>query len=152
MTQNTPATVAGKAVYLEFVKGTMTTQLLIMPEGMTQSRGLIPMTLFRRRISASAPRKTWKMTSAHKTSSSLRAFAPEGNIVEGMLAFVKPHIDSLRDNNWTPFKDPIVIEVTSEDLEQASHAKTPYKAIGRVLKVRKALGFPKELVRPTATY
>ena len=115
---------------------------------MTQTRGLIPMTMFRRRVSAAAPRKTWKMTSAYKTSASLRSFSPDSNVTEAMLSFAMAHINSLRDSSWIPYKEPIVVEVTSEDLEQASQAKTPYKVVGRVLKVRKALGFPKDLVRP----
>jgi hypothetical protein len=36
--------------------------------------------------------------------------------------------------------------VTAEDLEDSRMAKTPYKVLGRVWKVRKKMGFPKEFI------
>jgi hypothetical protein len=41
--------VVGKAVYLEFRKGTSTTQVLLMPEGMASSHSLAPLAMYRRR-------------------------------------------------------------------------------------------------------
>lgn len=155
MTQTPTTPPAGKGIYLEFVKGTSTTQMLILPEGTTSSHKLIPMTMFRRRITPATPRKTWKMVSSSYTSSSARTQLStdfsgaelESKMVAKITGFVDPLLSSLQTNGWTLFKDPIVIEVTAEDLEHARQAKTPHKAMGRVWKVRKQLGFPKEFIQ-----
>jgi hypothetical protein len=157
MTQ-TPTAVVGKGVYLEFIRGQATTQLLVLPEGPTTSHKMMPMTMFRRTISPSAPRKTWKMVSSPWLSSSARTTLSadhsgaelETRMTAKLIEFVDPLLLSLQTNRWTLFKDPIIVEVTSEDLELARQAKTPYKAMGRVWKVRKQLGFPKEFIQPPA--
>jgi hypothetical protein len=149
-----PTTHAGKGIYLEFNKGMMTAQILILPEGTTSSHKLIPMTMFRRQITPTTPRKTWKMVSSSFTSSSARAMLSadfsgaelESKMVTKITGFIDPLLSSLQTNGWTMLKDPIVIEVTAEDLEHARQAKTPHKAMGRVWKVRKQLGFPKEFL------
>jgi hypothetical protein len=149
-----PTTHAGKGIYLEFNKGMMTAQILILPEGTTSSHKLIPMTMFRRQITPTTPRKTWKMVSSSFTSSSARATLSadftgtelESKMIEKITGFTAPLLSSLQTNGWTMLKDPIVIEVTAEDLEHARQAKTPHKAMGRVWKVRKQLGFPKEFL------
>jgi|688.fasta_scaffold14736_21 hypothetical protein len=155
MTQTPTSPPVGKGVYLEFVKGQKTTQVLVLPEGMTSSHKLIPMTMFRRSISPASPRKTWKMFSSTFTSSSARAqlgstySGPEleSKIAETITNFIDPLLASLHSNGYKLIKDPIVIEVTAEDLEHARQAKTPHKAMGRVWKVRKQLGFPKEFIQ-----
>ncbi len=40
---------------------------------------------------------------------------------------------------------PIIVEVASEDLDGIRLGKTPYKVLGRITRVRKALGFSQEL-------
>lgn len=153
MTQDATDPVAGRAVYLEFVKGSMTTQLLLMPQGEASSHRVVPMTLFRRRVSHIQPRKTWRMTSAHNLAATLIARSTEldaTQVSRDLLLFIDPVMKALTTNNWEMYKDPIVVEVTASDLEQARLGKTPYKVIGRVLKVRKALGFPKDVVRKPA--
>lgn len=157
MTQ-TNTTVVGKGVYLEFIKGTSTTQILVLPEGTATSHKMVPMTMFRRRITPVQPRKTWKMVSSSTLSSSARIMLSaefsgaelEKRMIDKITSFVDPLLTSLQTNGWTLFKDPIVIEVTSEDLELARQARTPYKAMGRVWKVRKQLGFPKEFIQTPA--
>jgi len=142
--------VRGRAVYLEFIKPTetVTTQILVMPEGMTTSHKVVPMTVFRRRISEAQPRKTWKMSSAGTSSQgeivTLGPDFSEDVVAARMLSFLTPLFRSLQMNNYQLFKQPIVIEVTAEDLELARLGKTPYKAMARVWKSRKAFGFPKE--------
>lgn len=149
MTQNPTTQVVGKGVYLEFTKGPMTTQLLILPEAMSSSGKLVPMTMFRRRLSPAAPRKTWKASASPLLSSVARSYGPSDTtqkVAQSLLSFTNPMLGSLKDNGWTPYKEPIVIEVTLEDIDLVRQAKTPYKVIGRVLKARKALGFPKEII------
>lgn len=152
-----PATdnqVRGRAVYLEFVKqiggDPYTQQIFILPEGLATSHKTVPMTVFRRRISSAQPRKTWKMTSASMTSGSSRGsrgvLGSDELIAQDMTSFLMPLFKSLTTNSYTLYKQPIVVEVTAEDLELARNGKTPYKALARVWKSRKALGFPKEYI------
>ena len=153
--------VVGRAVYLEFTKIGMTTQVIIMPEGMSTSHRTVPMTMLRRKLSNARPRKTWTVTSSPVTSSLLTAkYSPVASagvsietrsLVAGeMLKLVTPLLDNIMLNGWQLYKEPIVIEATAEDLELVRQGKTPYKTIGRINKVRKAMGFPKEIIHPIA--
>lgn len=130
---------AGKAVYLEFTKPAMTTQVLFMPEGFTSSHAKVPFSMYRRRITTFQPRKTWKLVAG--LPSTIGAMDEES-----LLGFAEPLFTSLRANDWKLCKMPIVVEITAEDLECVRTGKTPYKALGRVWKARKFLGFPVEFI------
>lgn len=154
MTNANDTQVQGKAVYMEFVKNGMTQQVLVLPEGMTTSHKTVPMTVYRRRLSVMQPRKTWKATAAAWSSTTLLTGAsptPRSDVPDLMLSFLFPLFRSLEVNEYKLYKDPIVVEVTSEDLELARQGKTPYKAMARVWKARKKLGFPKEYIHAIAT-
>jgi hypothetical protein len=63
-----------------------------------------------------------------------------------LLSFADPLFTQLATNNWKLFKEPVVVEVTAEDLECVRTGKTPYKTLGRIWKARKFLGFPAEFI------
>lgn len=154
MTNSNDTQVQGKAVYMEFVKNGMTQQVLVMPEGMTTSHKVVPMTVYRRRLTTMQPRKTWKAAAASYQSTSLLTgpSAVERSLVpEQMLSFLFPLFRSLQTNSYVLYKEPVVVEVTSEDLELARQGKTPYKAMARVWKARKKLGFPKDYIHEMPT-
>jgi hypothetical protein len=156
MTNSLDNQVQGKAVYLEFIKPDhrITTQVLVMPEGMSTSHKTVPMTVYRRRLSISQPRKTWKAAAAPVTSINLLAgSAPvtPDEAINRMLSFLFPLFRSLETNEYVLYNAPIVVEVTAEDLEASRLGKTPYKAMARVWKVRKQMGFPKEYIHPPST-
>ena len=146
MTNLIDTQVQGTAVYLEFVKPDTTTQILIMPEGMTTSHRTVPMTVYRRRLSTMQPRKTWKAAASHTTSTLelVKPLADRAETTNVMLSFLFPLMRSMNTNGYKLYKTPVVVEVTAEDLENARNSKTPYKAMARVWKARKALGFSKE--------
>ncbi len=153
MTTNNDTTVIGRAVYLEMTRGTTVLQMIVMPEGYSKSQKFVPMTCFRRRLNPMTPRKSWRMISAHTTSVAERVSAsalPEEEriklISDRVLRFLDPTFSSLVGNSYKLTHDPIVVDVTAEDLEASLTAKTPYKVVGRVLKVRKAMGMPKEII------
>lgn len=155
MTQTHDTEVVGRAVYLEFTKPNMTTQVLITPEGMSTSHKMVPMAMYRRKLTKVHPRKTWNVGSSPVTSSMIlsRSAALEpadrpAAVVREMLGLVRPLLDQLQLNSWSLYKDPIIVEVTKEDLEMVRSAKTPYKILGRINKTRKALGFPTEIIHP----
>ena len=158
MTTAADSRIVGTAVYLEFIKGTdtsspMTQQVLLMPEGVTPSGRTIPMTMFRRRLTVHSPRKTWRQNAAPVTmAQSIAAHAtPPSEIIDSALGLVAPLISQLRNNQWSLYKEPLLVEVTAEDLELARLGKTPYKTLGRVWKVRKKRGFPKEYLHKADT-
>lgn len=157
-TTNLPsATCVGYATYLELEKSSMTTQILIMPEGVSSAHRETHLALYRRRISIITPRKTWTQAQSPYRYNTLvaadSAITPM-RAVENITDFLSEYLNSLSNNGWVLRNQVITVEVTAEDLEDSRQAKTPYKVLGRVWKVRKKLGFPKEFVvapEPAAT-
>jgi hypothetical protein len=144
--------VIGKALYLEMRAGSYTMQLLMTPEGFNTSNKLVPMTIYRRRISASQPRKTWKQISAHSApecdaSGKIAQYSLEqaNLVVKDKLSFTDSVFYQLVSQNWTLYKTPIVVEVTPEDMDDIRHGKTPYKILGRITRCRRVLGFGEAL-------
>lgn len=152
----TNPTVIGVAVYFELTKPNMTQQIVLMPEGTTPSGKQIPMTMYRRRLTISSPRKTWRQTvapiSMHKElieRATLGAGAAstvdsKNTLIDAAMSLVIPMFAQLKTNSWVLYKSPIFVEVTVEDLELARLGKTPHKVLSRIWKSRKAMGFPKE--------
>lgn len=150
----TSQSACGHAMYLEFIKAPSTTQVLIMPEGMTSAHSKAFTSVYRRRLSPVQPRKVWTHAQmGHMTPDVRTALGPEASsldIATQVFANAAPLFHGLAINNWILYKDPIVVEVTQEDLEDSRLGKTPYKVFGRVWKVRKAMGFPKEFIHAAA--
>lgn len=141
--------VTGKALYLELRKGPITNQVIIIPEGLTTTGRYVPMTTYRRRISESTPRKTWRVV----TSMFRSELDPSG---ERMVTLEKDHalatvadrmsynfglFNQLIESGFKVHKQPFVIETTREDMDDVWNGKTPYKIITRITRSRKALGF-----------
>lgn len=153
-TTDTAKVIAPKALYLEFhheVDTNGVIQMLLLPEGFSASGKLVPVTMYRRRLSRYTPRRTWKMISSSMTIATATAAVPGGlpitdKVIDTTLGVVTPVLRSLKNAGWSVFKSPIVVEVTPDDFEAARLAKTPYKVLGRVLKSRAKLGFPKEII------
>jgi len=131
----------GKAVYLEFCKPGMTTQVLFMPQAVSASTAVVPFSMYRRRISTVQPRKTWKLISGSVLVNADTAPLKPLEFTEGLFT-------SLALNGWKLRDQPIIVDVTPEDAECVRTMKTPYKALGRVWKVRKFLGFPADFIDP----
>ena len=149
---NLAPNVVGKALYLELRRGDYTNQIIITPEGLTASGKYVPTTTYRRRISALSPRKTWKHVSS--------VYATERNIDGTLYALDRDHalatvadrlshtnslFTQLIAGNWKVYKQPIVVEVTKDDLEDVRMGKTPYKILARITRSRRKLGFAEEL-------
>ena len=50
-------------------------------------------------------------------------------------------MQQLSTRGWTLYKEPIVVELTQKDVDDAAMGKLAYKALGRVNKARKFLSF-----------
>jgi hypothetical protein len=144
--------VIGKALYLEMRNGLHTMQLVMTPEGLTTSNKLVPMTIYRRRISKVQPRKTWKQISAHTAPEcdasgqiAQYSLAQAQLVAKDKLSFTDSIFNQLIMQGWTLFKQPIAVEVTPEDMDDVRLGKTPYKILGRITRCRRTLGFGEEL-------
>jgi hypothetical protein len=144
--------VSGKALYLELRNGPHTTQLIMTPEGFNTANKLVPMTMYRRRISKVQPRKTWKQISGHvapecDASGKIAQYSIEqANLTSrDKLSFTDSLFNQLVMQGWQLHKQPIVVEVTHEDLDDVRLGKTPYKILARVTRCRRTLGFGEEL-------
>jgi len=143
--------VIGKALYTEFRSGSQTYQLMITPDAVTSNGKYVPAMVYRRQISSSRPRRAWKSFSLPSINvNEFGAFTtmPKDQAIEtakSRLEYMKSTIDQMARYSYQLYKLPIVVEVASEDLDGIRLGKTPYKVLGRITRVRKALGFSQEL-------
>jgi hypothetical protein len=149
---STNASVVGKALYLEMHLRNYTTQILFTPEGITSSGKVVPMSVYKRRISPTEPRKSWRHVSSMHGSDRDGA----GKVIQlgkdhalstvrDRLSFTDSLFNQLIIQGWTLFKQPIVVEVSPEDLDDIRAGKTPYKILGRVTRSRRHYKFPETL-------
>lgn len=149
MDVNTESDVVGKAAYFEFRKHDYTVQMVFMPDGHTAMGVYVPPTVYRRQISSSAPRKSWKIsTGVAEAWHGARPPVDDSAALAFGLAryeFVDTMLANLATRGWKLYRQPIIIEVTAADMDDARQGKTPYKVIARITRSRKALGFGEAL-------
>ena len=143
--------VIGKALYTEFRSGSQTYQLMITPDGVNSNGKYVPAMVYRRQVSSSRPRRAWKSYSLPSLNiNEFGAFTtmPKDQAIQtakGRLEFMMSTINQMIGYRYQLYKLPIVVEVASEDLDGIRLGRTPYKVLGRITRVRKALGFSEEL-------
>jgi len=153
MTENTSPRVAGKAIYLELRKGSYTNQVLITPEGINTHGRYVPTSTYRRRISESQPRKTWRIMASLFHTERVEATGDFVQLdkehaletVSERTAYSFGLYTQLIDSGHELYKQPFVVDVTAEDLDDVWNGKTPYKIMARVTRCRRALGFGEDL-------
>jgi hypothetical protein len=156
-----------QAVYLEFIndrRGAVA-QYLFMPSVEnkfigTPATGVYKQTramAFRRTISTAQPRRQWKTSTAfdvygqwHQDKidhASLSDDELRGTTMLNILQYLcfSP-LSRFVSSGFTLRTPPIVIEITEEDAAAAINGKTPYKALGRVHKVRSSRKLDKNLL------
>lgn len=143
--------VVGKALYLEFRSGSQTYQVIITPDGITTEGRNIPSTVYRRQISATKPRRAWKTYALPKlpqeTTGVFSAINEEVALSQASsrLAYLEATFVRMESYGYKLFMKPLIIEVSQADLDDIRASKTPYKILGRITRVRKALGFGEKL-------
>jgi hypothetical protein len=65
--------------------------------------------------------------------------------VADRISYTDSLFNQLVTSGWTVYKQPIVVEVTQDDLEDIRLSKTPYKILGRITRCRRALNFGESL-------
>jgi len=154
-------TVSGKALYRELVNGEQTAQVIVIPEGVTSKGSKNATTLLRRTVSKWSPRKTWQQDAAHtykpELASALIADGTTAKFVEvadegdaelmalEALTSTQSLLTYLIARDWTLRDTPLVLEVSVSDIDDLAAWKTPAALMRRLLRVRKAAGFPDDL-------
>ena len=146
--------VVGKALYLELRAGISTYQMLLTPDGISSNGRPVPATVYRRQISSAKPRRAWKTYSLPALD--LNAFGTYEvvekdkalHIADSRVGYMATTLSQLKSYGYTLYKQPLLIEVSQEDLESIRLSKTPYKILGRITRVRRTLGFGEYLVTP----
>lgn len=154
-----PNDIAGHAVYLEFQRGSSTVQVVLTPEALTEAFHHVPPAVYRRQISISSPRSTWRSSSLHKlalfdnNTGTLKSGTTSINDADipaalGMDALNATKIvQQLTQLNYKLNKQAIVVEVSVADMNDVRAGKTPYKVLNRINKSRKVLGFSDSLFK-----
>jgi hypothetical protein len=157
------ANLIGKALYLEFRKGVNTAQIVITPEGFDKEGNYVPVTTWRRQISTWSPKKPWKNYVA--PSEATLAERKEQNVgkvvalpdsidpqpmAQEMIVALTNTLNNLHNNKWELYKAPIVLEFSMEDLLNTKEWETPSALVRRIMRARKELGFPDELLNENA--
>jgi hypothetical protein len=144
--------VVGKALYLELRAGISTYQMLLTPDGISSNGRAVPATVYRRQISSVKPRRAWKTYSL--PSLALNAFGTYEvadkekalQSADSRIGYMATTLSQLKSYSYTLYKQPLLIEVSQEDLESIRLSKTPYKILGRITRVRRTLGFGEFIV------
>jgi hypothetical protein len=144
--------VVGKALYLELRTGIQTYQMLLTPDGISSNGRAVPATMYRRQISTVKPRRAWKTYSLPALP--LNAFGTYEvadkdkalQSADARIGYMATTFTQLKSYGYTLYKQPLLIEVSQEDLESIRLSKTPYKILGRITRVRRTLGFGELIV------
>lgn len=147
----------GKALYLEFAdKSNGALQILVTPDIIGPDGGYIQQVVYRRRVTASKPRTTWKAYSSYSKVPMEAGEFKQLNVTEAnttaeaMLYYALPLFKQVLDYKYSLRVKPVVVEINGDDLFDLNAHKTPYKILSRVNKSRKVLGFPDDLVAATS--
>ena len=157
------AELIGKALYLEFRKGVNTAQIIITPEGIDKEGNYVPVSTWRRQISTWSPKKPWRCyTAPNETQLAERKSQCVSKVAENpdtdkaneeameMIVALTTTLNNLYDNKWELYKEPIVLDFSMEDLLNTKAWETPSALTRRIMRARKELDFPDELLNETA--
>lgn len=143
--------VAGKALYLEFRYSEQTYQMIVTPDGVSSGGKYVPSTVYRRQITKTKPRRAWKTFTFPNLSlneSGVFAALPEDTAMSGALSrvsYLENTISRLATYGFKLYKQPIIVEVSVDDIDGIRLSKTPYKIIGRITRLRRTLNFGESL-------
>lgn len=153
-------TLAGKGLYLELTNNEYTTQMLVIPEGITSRGDKKTTTLLRRTVSKWSPRKTWQQDNAHSYKAELTSkLVPDGSTAKfqqvddgdsELMALenlwgANQLLTHLVSKEWALRDKPLALEISVADIDDLAAYKTPAALMRRVTRARKAAGFPDDL-------
>lgn len=139
--------VQGVAVYAEFMRPDATTQIIIVPDGYDNEGRLIGLSIVRRVITITTPKKPWKFSILEPTSLGV-VITDEDSDLECFQRMSIPStlFDQIMAGGWTIVGSPILIETSKKDMDDIGVKKTPTKMLYRINQSRIALGFPAAII------
>lgn len=119
----------------------------------------VPTTIWRRQISEMNPRRPWRAYSQawkvindrreyrHNNSYNAETLTEDQAVVYAIdtLLFMDRTFQSIMEQGWELYKEPLVVEFSKEDLLDTSNWNTPNALIRRILRSRKAHDFSDDL-------
>jgi hypothetical protein len=136
------STLVGRALYLELRNEphNSTFQFLLTPPVRMPNNPstFVRPVLYRRQLTRIQPKRVWK------TMHPSPAEFDDSATLEQRLHFIKNVLERLGNAKFKVFGEPIIVDVSLEDMQAIQLFRTPYKLIGRIERVRRAKGFPKE--------
>jgi hypothetical protein len=143
--------VQGVAVYAEWTKPDALLQIIITPDGYTESDEFVQASMYRRIITTENPKKQWRASplgfDKHDEYNATLPLldADKASYVETRMSKTTQWFDKMLIGGWDIVKEPLLIEVSKKDMDDIRLGKTPSKFMYRVDLVRKALDFPHPL-------
>lgn len=146
------ATSVGTAVLFEFRRDGKTTQHIVTPESANPANGqIVPVNLVTRQLSATEPRRSWKIREASVVSKgdTYGHIVPISDPGEAMregasrAQFLITFFEGLSLGGWKLYKTPVAIEMTGDDVAEIAEHKTPQALIRRMVNARLEAGFDK---------
>lgn len=144
--------VQGVAVYAEWAKARCLLQVIITPDGYTESSNeFVQASMYRRITTAEKPKQQWKASSLeHDKRDEYGPLLPltdeeTSQYAERRLSKTIEWFDRMIVGGWEIVKEPLLIEVSKKDMDDIRLGKTPSKFMYRVDLVRKTLEFPRPL-------
>lgn len=135
------------ATYLEFEYVVTSTghlahvyQIFLMPPVASTGDPIAPQLpgkIYSRTISSYRKKPRWE-TAVNALSAETESGITLSTFYYSIQAF-------MREPNWRLRMEPIIAELSDEDVEMHKRGDVPYPLIGRILRARRALGFPEKL-------
>lgn len=151
MTHKFDQEVQGVALYLEFRKPNATCQVIVTPDGFTESTGVAQAMFYRRVITSGVSKRRWKgYPLPLQDNQRLMIEAGEKTTEQEMLERSAERFGRLHDYFHSLVRNgyelvlgkPIYVEVSKDDLTQIKSGTLPTKLWTRVKSTRTAFGFP----------
>jgi len=141
-------------MYAEFRRNDSTLQMLLTPDGYTETGVFVDAALYRRVVSTDSPKKQWRNSFLRSLSSSDKDITLDTDVakdisMDARMSFAVGWLDSLAGGGWVIVKEPLLIEASKKDMTDIRNSVTPKKMLYRMTQSRTALGYPEDLF-PTA--
>lgn len=133
-----------KAMYIEFVNGQFTVQILVTPEGEYNGKP-VPLVVYRRRVSEDSPKSQWRTypsTTVFNGTDKAATTVAALNVGKLRVSHMTSLMSQLESRGYKLLSQPFIVDFTQSDFVDTCALRTPYKVLNRVLKCRTYLGFP----------
>lgn len=138
----------GVALYLELRNSSRTAQVIVVPpvkNPLADSHE--PLRILTRQISYVSPRKAWKFYTSPARIDGL----PTDNLqiaswsAVPLIEDISPFLAGFASAGWSVYKNPLAIEMSTDDLSDVTGSNTPNALIRRILRARTEAGYEESL-------